>query len=197
MSEKWPQCCCSTSWVWSPLRAIWKWLHILRLQQAWRVAFRTKPCVPNCCCRPSLPSECFLEKIGAYFRPSSLNGRDTVWWLFTECFWLQSKECLEKVAQTVSFLAIPNNYRVLLLTGTIYTDHVVCMIHFLLYGILTPNLCFCWGFIGDVQRDNAAELLGLRPCIFRPQHSSKLGNEFRVFTNYDPGLRLGGWEVDN
>ncbi|XP_031095787.1 EEF1A lysine methyltransferase 1 [Ipomoea triloba] len=47
---------------------------------------------------------------------------------------------------------------------------------------------------GDVQKDRAAELLDLRPCRFRPQHSSKLGNEFRLFTNYDPGMRLGGWE---
>ncbi|KAI3683728.1 hypothetical protein L1987_84242 [Smallanthus sonchifolius] len=47
---------------------------------------------------------------------------------------------------------------------------------------------------GAVQHDRAAQLLGLRPCGFRPQHSSKLGNEFRLFTNYDPGLRLGGWE---
>nr|KJB70291.1 hypothetical protein B456_011G067100 [Gossypium raimondii] len=52
------------------------------------------------------------------------------------------------------------------------------------------------GFIkwimGKVQRDRAAELLGLRACNFRPRHSSKLGNEFRVFTNYDPEERLGG-----
>nr|XP_043610678.1 EEF1A lysine methyltransferase 1 [Erigeron canadensis] len=49
---------------------------------------------------------------------------------------------------------------------------------------------------GAVQHDRAAQLLGLRPCGFRPQHSSKLGNEFRLFTNYDPGLRLGGWELE-
>lgn len=49
---------------------------------------------------------------------------------------------------------------------------------------------------GEVQKDRAAELLGLRPCGFRPQHSSKLGNEFRLFTNYDPGTRLGGWELE-
>ncbi|GAB4834110.1 hypothetical protein Ancab_032369 [Ancistrocladus abbreviatus] len=48
---------------------------------------------------------------------------------------------------------------------------------------------------GEVQRDKAAELLGLHPCGFRPQHSSKLGNEFRLFTNYNPGSRLGGWEL--
>ncbi|CAI9301675.1 unnamed protein product [Lactuca saligna] len=29
-----------------------------------------------------------------------------------------------------------------------------------------------------VQHERAGELLGLRPCGFRPQHSSKLGNEF-------------------
>ncbi|KAJ6303974.1 hypothetical protein OIU77_017783 [Salix suchowensis] len=76
-----------------------------------------------------------------------------------------SQECLEKVAQTISFLAIPGKSYVLLLTG-------------------------------DVQKDRAAELLGLHSCGFRPQHSSKLGNEFRLFTNYDPGMRLGGWELE-
>jgi len=45
-----------------------------------------------------------------------------------------------------------------------------------------------------VQKDRAAELLDLHPCGFRPQHSNKLGNEFRLFTNYDPAERLGGWE---
>ncbi|KAK3005904.1 hypothetical protein RJ639_017725 [Escallonia herrerae] len=74
-----------------------------------------------------------------------------------------SEECLEKVAQTVSFLMQPEESHLLLLTG-------------------------------EVQRERAAKLLGLSPCGFRPQHSSKLGNEFRLFTNYDPGLRLGGWE---
>ncbi|THG22996.1 hypothetical protein TEA_010295 [Camellia sinensis var. sinensis] len=76
-----------------------------------------------------------------------------------------SKECLEKVTQTISFLVQPGNVYLLLLTG-------------------------------EVQKDRAAELLGLHPCGFRPQHSSKLGNEFRLFTNYDPGMRLGGWEPD-
>ncbi|TYI65312.1 hypothetical protein E1A91_D09G148500v1 [Gossypium mustelinum] len=76
-----------------------------------------------------------------------------------------SKECLEKVTQTISFLAQPRESHLLLLTG-------------------------------EVQRHRAAELLGLRACNFRPRHSSKLGNEFRVFTNYDPGERLGGWEQE-
>ncbi|XP_009767197.1 uncharacterized protein LOC107778505 [Nicotiana tabacum] len=74
-----------------------------------------------------------------------------------------SRECLEKVAQTISFLMRPGPPYLLLLTG-------------------------------EVQMDRATELLGLRPCVFRPHHSSKLGNEFRLFTNYDPGTRLGGWE---
>lgn len=76
-----------------------------------------------------------------------------------------SKECLEKVTQTISFLVRPGKSFLLLLTGA-------------------------------VQKDNAAELLGLHPCGFRPQHSSKLGNEFQLFTNYDPGTRLGGWEQE-
>lgn len=77
-----------------------------------------------------------------------------------------SKECLEKVTETVSFLARRGDSKLLLLTG-------------------------------EVQKERAAGLLGLRPCGFRPQHSSKLGNEFRLFTNYDPGTRLGGWEQEN
>ncbi|PHT71241.1 Protein-lysine N-methyltransferase N6AMT2 [Capsicum chinense] len=74
-----------------------------------------------------------------------------------------SQECLEKVAQTISFLTRPGQTYLLLLTG-------------------------------EVQRDRASKLLGLRPCAFRPEHSSKLGNEFRLYTNYDPGTKLGGWE---
>ncbi|KAK7392748.1 hypothetical protein VNO78_21195 [Psophocarpus tetragonolobus] len=74
-----------------------------------------------------------------------------------------SKECLEKVAETIQLLIQPGESFLLLLTG-------------------------------EVQKETAAEILGLYPCRFRPQHSSKLGNEFRLFSNYDPGTRLGGWE---
>ncbi|EYU38724.1 hypothetical protein MIMGU_mgv1a012685mg [Erythranthe guttata] len=49
---------------------------------------------------------------------------------------------------------------------------------------------------GEVQKDLAAEVLGLHPCGFRPQHTSKLGNEFRLFTSYDPGTRLSGWQKE-
>ncbi|KAG0503674.1 hypothetical protein HPP92_003746 [Vanilla planifolia] len=74
-----------------------------------------------------------------------------------------SKECLDKVAQTISYLAQPEEHFLLLLTGA-------------------------------VQTEAAAELLKVYPCGFRPQHSNKLGNEFRLFTNYDPEQRLGGWD---
>ncbi|KAL6005123.1 hypothetical protein ACLOJK_005684 [Asimina triloba] len=74
-----------------------------------------------------------------------------------------SKDCLEKVSQTISFLRRPGDAYVLLLTG-------------------------------EVQKENAEELLNLYPCGFRPRHSSKLGNEFRLFTNYNPQNILGGWE---
>ncbi|XP_031505302.1 uncharacterized protein LOC116267603 [Nymphaea colorata] len=73
-----------------------------------------------------------------------------------------SKECLEKVAQTLNFLAEPVGSYALLLTG-------------------------------EVQRERAEELLNMYPCGFRPKHSSKLGNDFMLFTNYDPVDRLGGW----
>ncbi|XP_022132771.1 EEF1A lysine methyltransferase 1 [Momordica charantia] len=74
-----------------------------------------------------------------------------------------SKECLEKVTRTISFLAKHRESHLLLLTG-------------------------------EVQAERAAELMGFHLCGFRPRHSSKLGNEFRLFTNYNPGTRLGGWE---
>ncbi|KAF6169843.1 hypothetical protein GIB67_034235 [Kingdonia uniflora] len=63
--------------------------------------------------------------------------------------------------------------------------------------LLRPGESYLLLLTGDVQRERAAELLNLYPCGFRPQHSSKLGNEFRLFTNYDPGERLGGWKIDN
>ncbi|XP_027363200.1 EEF1A lysine methyltransferase 1 [Abrus precatorius] len=74
-----------------------------------------------------------------------------------------SKECLEKVSETIPLLIQPGESFLLLLTG-------------------------------EVQKERAAQILGLHPCGFRPHHSSKLGNEFRLFSNYDPGTRLGGWE---
>ncbi|KAG6512992.1 EEF1A lysine methyltransferase 1-like [Zingiber officinale] len=74
-----------------------------------------------------------------------------------------SKECLEKVAQTIFLLARPDDSFLLLLTGAI-------------------------------QKERAAKLLKAHPCGFKPQHANKLGNEFLLFTNYDPAGRLGGWE---
>jgi len=47
---------------------------------------------------------------------------------------------------------------------------------------------------GAVQESRVWELLKARPCVFRPVHRNKLGNEFKLFTNYDPLDRLGGWE---
>ncbi|VYS60789.1 unnamed protein product [Arabidopsis thaliana] len=84
-----------------------------------------------------------------------------------------SRECLERVSQTISFLASPVDSLLLLLTGDISR------------------------LAGEVQREHAAELLGVRPCVFKPHHSSKLGNEFRLFISYDPGTRLGGLEEDS
>ncbi|KAF3323509.1 protein-lysine N-methyltransferase N6AMT2 [Carex littledalei] len=75
-----------------------------------------------------------------------------------------SKECLEKVAKTIFFLANPLDSVLLLLTG-------------------------------EVQKERALELLNVQPCVFRPRHSNKLGNEFLLYTNYDPCGRLGGWET--
>ncbi|KAI5069948.1 hypothetical protein GOP47_0014291 [Adiantum capillus-veneris] len=46
---------------------------------------------------------------------------------------------------------------------------------------------------GAVQQDHAKDLLGACPCGFRPTHHNKLGNEFRIYTSYDPLDRLGGW----
>ncbi|KAL0666834.1 hypothetical protein Bca4012_029538 [Brassica carinata] len=77
-----------------------------------------------------------------------------------------SKECLERVTQTVSFMASPVDSLLLLLT----------------------EMC------KDIWR--------LRYWVFglaclKPHHSSKLGNEFRLFVSYDPGTRLGGLEEED
>ncbi|KAK2647375.1 hypothetical protein Ddye_014864 [Dipteronia dyeriana] len=39
--------------------------------------------------------------------------------------------------------------------------------------------------------------LGALGSTHRPQQSNKLGNGSRLFTNYDAGMRLGGWEQEN
>ncbi|KAK1644033.1 hypothetical protein QYE76_061838 [Lolium multiflorum] len=57
-----------------------------------------------------------------------------------------------------------------------------------------PEGSFLLLLTGEVQTDRALELLDVRPCGFKPQHSNKLGNMFRLFTNYDPADRLGGWD---
>ncbi|KAK1644026.1 hypothetical protein QYE76_061831 [Lolium multiflorum] len=57
-----------------------------------------------------------------------------------------------------------------------------------------PEGSFLLLLTGEVQTDQALELLDVRPCGFKPQHSNKLGNMFRLFTNYDPADRLGGWD---
>ena len=49
---------------------------------------------------------------------------------------------------------------------------------------------------GSVQRPHAQKYLKMRACRFRPQHQNKLGNEFSLFTNYNPKERLGGWKCD-
>ena len=49
---------------------------------------------------------------------------------------------------------------------------------------------------GAVMREAAQRLLGVRPVRFRPQHKSKLSNEFLLYTNVEPSTRVGGWDVD-
>jgi hypothetical protein len=48
-------------------------------------------------------------------------------------------------------------------------------------------ICQCY-FTGAVMGNLADRLLGLKPCIFLPQHANNLQNEFRCFTNYDSQL---------
>lgn len=48
---------------------------------------------------------------------------------------------------------------------------------------------------GAIMRHTARATLGLTPCVFRPEHRSKLGNEFMAATNWDGvAARLGGWD---
>lgn len=57
--------------------------------------------------------------------------------------------------------------------------------------------CVFLSFVaGSVQRPHAQKYLTMQACRFRPQHKNKLGNEFSLFTNYNPKERLGGWSTD-
>ena len=47
---------------------------------------------------------------------------------------------------------------------------------------------------GAVMQPVAERELGCRPCVFRPTHTSKLGNEFFCYASYD-ATRLGGWDA--
>ena len=47
---------------------------------------------------------------------------------------------------------------------------------------------------GAIMQLVAERALGCRPCVFRPQHSSKLGNDFYLYASYD-AVRLGGWDA--
>ncbi|CAM6081758.1 unnamed protein product [Calypogeia fissa] len=78
-----------------------------------------------------------------------------------------SQECLEKTVETMKYLAKDPENSPLML------------------------------LTGGVQRDNALKFLNARRCRFRPAHTNKLGNEFLLFTNYDPQSRLGGWDIDD
>ena len=47
---------------------------------------------------------------------------------------------------------------------------------------------------GAIMQHVAERALGCRPCVFRPQHSSKLGNDFYLYASYN-AERLGGWDA--
>ncbi|XP_024357209.1 uncharacterized protein [Physcomitrium patens] len=76
-----------------------------------------------------------------------------------------SKECLEKTVETMRYIAADSESSPTFMVLT-----------------------------GAVQEDRVWDLLKGRPCVFRPEHRNKLGNEFMLYTNYDPVERLGGWE---
>jgi len=46
---------------------------------------------------------------------------------------------------------------------------------------------------GAVMQTHALHLLAVRPAVFRPEHSNKLGNEFLCYASVEP-LSLGGWD---
>eukprot|EP00884_Botryococcus_braunii_P019113 jgi/Botrbrau1/5886/Bobra.0366s0064.1 len=77
-----------------------------------------------------------------------------------------SKDCLEKVAITIKALAQNPS---------------------------TPSAIL---LTGSTMRDTAEECLGVRPVGFRPQHKSKLGNEFMLYTSIDAVAEaLGGYDM--
>lgn len=43
-------------------------------------------------------------------------------------------------------------------------------------------------FTGAVMEASAMKFLQAKPCIFLPQHTNQLQNQFRCYTNYDSQL---------
>ncbi|GMH38912.1 hypothetical protein BSKO_06810 [Bryopsis sp. KO-2023] len=58
-----------------------------------------------------------------------------------------------------------------------------------------PKDSFVYLLTGAVMRNVALNVGKLRAVAFRPQHSSKLANEFLLYTNQKPSPRLGGWDI--
>ena len=67
-------------------------------------------------------------------------------------------------------------------------------VHLLLRTPESPRLLLT----GAVMRGVARRVLGVQPVSFRPQHASKLGNEFLCFASYQPPPEsaLGGWDAE-
>ncbi|CAK0783943.1 hypothetical protein CVIRNUC_007146 [Coccomyxa viridis] len=77
-----------------------------------------------------------------------------------------SEECLRKTLETVKVLAEPSDEG--------------------------PGLYL---LTGATMQKLAKQLLNLRPTKFRPQHKTKLGNEFYLYASADAAAqRLGGWD---
>lgn len=112
-----------------------------------------------------------FEKYGSNFTFYDYNHPDELPQQHSKAFHLVvadppylSEECLRKTVESMRYMAADSKEP--------------------LYMVLT----------GAVQESLVEELLKARPCVFRPVHRNKLGNEFMLFTNYDPLDRLGGWE---
>ena len=47
---------------------------------------------------------------------------------------------------------------------------------------------------GATMQACARATMGVRPAVFRPAHSCKLGNEFYVYASFDPTVSILGGE---
>ncbi|GBG67416.1 hypothetical protein CBR_g551 [Chara braunii] len=108
-----------------------------------------------------------------------------------------SEECFVKTAQTMKLLARDSTSSTSSTFSTSSTSFTSSISKSNNSSISSSASCSFVVLTGAVQREHVFRYIQARACRFKPQHRNKLGNEFCIYTNYEPSDNLGGWEDEN